>query len=97
MNARQKAKKYKRMYEQLLNKPVKYKVEQQKVDTLRFERFYPKELVVQPNDSYFQEVITRDIAKEMVNSLDKYMDYYTEFCPHINKYRFYGEIKFVRR
>lgn len=35
MNARQKAKKYKRMYEELLNSPVKFKVEEHKIDTLR--------------------------------------------------------------
>lgn len=35
MNARQKAKKYKRMYEELLNKPVKFKKEQRKIDTVK--------------------------------------------------------------
>lgn len=97
MNARQKAKKYKRMYEALLNQPVRFKVEQHKIDTLRFERFYPEALIIQENSSYLQEIIVKDIAQGLVSSLDKYIDYNMEFCPHINKYRFYGEIKLIDR
>lgn len=94
MNARQKAKKYKRMYEALLKSPVKFKVEQHKIDTLRFERFYPEELAT---SDYCRETIFRDIAQCLASSLDKYIDYYTEFCPYINQYRFCGEIKVVGR
>jgi hypothetical protein len=97
MNARQKAKKYKRMYESLLKQPVRFKVEQHKIDTLKFERFYPEALIVQENSSYLREVIVKDIAQGLASSLNKYIDYYTEFCPHINKYRLCGEIKVVDR
>ena len=97
MNARQKAKKYKRMYEALLKQPVRFKVEQHKIDTLRFERFYPEALIVQENSNYLRKVIVKDIAQNIASSLDKYIDYFTEFCPHINKYRFCGEIKVVDR
>ena len=97
MNARQKAKKYKRMYEALLNQPVKFKIEQHKIDRLRFERFYPKELVAEENSSYLREIVVKDVAQSLASSLDKYIDYYTEFCPSINKYRFCGEIKVVDR
>lgn len=95
MNARQKAKKYKRMYEAFLKSPVRFKVEEHKIDTLRFERFYSEELIAQENSSYLREVMVKDIAEGLASSLDKYIDYKTEFCPHINKYRFYGEIKVV--
>lgn len=97
MNARQKAKKYKRMYEALLNQPVKFNVEQHKIDTLRFERFYSESLVANANSNYFREVIVKDIAQSLVSSLDKYLDYFTEFCPHTNQYRFCGEVKIVNR
>ena len=97
MNARQKAKKYKRMYEALLNQSVPFKVEQHKIDTLRVERFYPKALIIQENSNYLREVIVKDIAQDLASNLDKYMDYKTEFCPRINKYRFHGEIKVVDR
>lgn len=97
MNARQKAKKYKRMYEKLLKQPVKFKVDQHRIDTLKFELLYPEELIMRGNSNYLREVIFRDIAQNIANDLDKYVEYYTEFCPHINKYRFYGEIKVVSR
>lgn len=99
MNARQKAKKYKQMYEELLNQPIEFKVEHHnhKIDTLRFEQFYPKALIAQENSSYLREVIVRGIAQGLASSLDKYIDYNTEFCPHLNKYRVYGEIKVVDR
>ena len=97
MNARQKAKKYKRMYEALLNQPVRFNVEEHKIDTLRFERFYPAELVVNENSNYLREVIVNDIAQCLASSLDKYIVYYMEFCPHINKHRIFGEIKVVDR
>lgn len=99
MNARQKAKKYKRLYKELLNRPVEFKLEQHihKIDTLRFERFYPEALIANGNSSYLREVMIRDIAHGLASSLDKYIDYKTEFCPHMNKYRVYGEIKVVDR
>lgn len=97
MNARQKAKKYKRLYEELLKQPVRFNVEQYKIDTVRFERLYPEALIAQGNSSYLREVVVKDIAQHLANSLDKYIDYHAEFCPHVNKYRFYGEIKVVDR
>lgn len=97
MNARQKAKYYKRKYEMLLKQPIQFKVEQHKIDTLRFERFYPDALIVQEKGDYLREIVVKDIAQGLASSLDKYIDYRTEFCPHINKYRFLGEIKVVDR
>ena len=96
MNARQKAKKYKRMYEELLNQPVEYKVKIHKIDTLRFERLYPTKLVMQDGSSYFRHCVVKDIAYGIAKSLDKYINYHTEFCPHMNMYRFVGEIKVVK-
>lgn len=97
MNARQKAKKYKRMYEALLNQPVKFNVEQHKIDTLKFERLYPEALIIPENNSYLREVIVKDLAQDLVSNLDKYVNYHTEFCPITNMYRFYGEIDVVDR
>lgn len=99
MNARQKAKKYKRMYEELLKQPVRFKVEQHKIDTVRFERLYPEALIEQGDTSYLREFLDKDIAEGIASSIGKceYVDLRTEFCPHINKYRIYGEIKVVAR
>lgn len=97
MNARQKAKYYKRKYEMLLKQPVRFNVEHHKIDTLRFERFYPDALIVQKNSDYLREIVVKDIAQGLASSLDKYIDYRIEFCPHIDKYRLLGEIRVVDR
>lgn len=95
MNARQKAKKYKRMYEELLKQPVKYTVEQHKIDTVRFERRIPEPLVTRNNTDYLRHCIVKDVAHSLAEHLDKYITCYTEFCPHTNDYRICGEIKVV--
>jgi len=92
MNARQKAKKYKRMYEGLLNSSMQYKI-----DTLRVEQFYPEAFITQVDGRFLREVIVRDLARDLVCDLKKYVDYHTEFIPSINKYRLYGEIKVIRK
>lgn len=97
MNARQKAKKYKRMYEALLNSPVKFNVEQYKIDTLRCEKFYPAAPIVLGDSNYVRKIVVKDIAESLASNLDKYIDYFTEFCQYTNQYRFYGEIKVVSR
>ena len=99
MNARQKAKKYKRMYEALAKQPVMLRIEQPKrlqIDTLKFERYYPEELVVNESSGFLREVVLKDVAEGLANSLDRYIDYRTEFCPDLG-FRLLGEIMVVRR
>ena len=86
MNARQKAKRYKRMYEELVNKPVKITVEQHKIDRLKFKRSYPTVIITPDKVDYLKHCIVKDIAYSLAESLDKYIDYHTEFCPHTNEY-----------
>lgn len=95
MNARQKAKKYKRMYETLLRQPIQFKVEQHKIDRLKFERYYPKGFITLEDKDYLREVMVRDVTQSLAESLAQYIDYDVEFCPHRNMYRIVGEIKVV--
>lgn len=97
MNARQKAKKYKRMYEALLKSPIEFEVKQYKIDTVKFERFYPAPVITPESSDFYREAITKDIARNLASELDKYINYNIEFCPHMNMYRFYGEIEVVNR
>lgn len=99
MNARQKAKKYKRMYEELLNRhQPKFKVEEHKIDILKFEQYYPtKLLATQKNNTYLRETIVKNIAQDLASNLDEYVDYNMKFCSDINKYCFSGTIKVVDR
>ena len=85
------------MYEELLKSPVKFTVEQHKIDTVRFERRYPEPLVMLDNTDYFRHCIVKDVAHSLAEKLDKYIDCQIEFCPHSNEYRIYGEIKVVEK
>lgn len=98
MNARQKAKLYKRKYEELLNMPMpKLTVTNCNIDTLRFQRLYPAVFVTNSSIDYIAETIRKDLAFGIAEQLDKYVDYTTEFDRHTNKYRFEAEIKILRR
>lgn len=97
MNARQKAKYYKRKYEELKNMPLpKFTVNNYKVDTLEFQRLYPEALIVNGMEDEIKNIITRDLVNGLVLQMDKYVTVKTYFEPHWNHYRFVGEVKVVR-
>ena len=95
MNARQKAKYYKRKYERLLNMPVRFNVVNHKIETIRFERFYPAALIVPEHKAYVREAVVEDIAYYIADNIDKYVMYRTDYMPHIDKYRLIGELMVV--
>ncbi len=94
MNARQKAKFYKRKYEELLKSPVKPKVEveQHKIDTLRYERFISEDLMLYGGfDSYVFDGIEDSLREELI----KHCDWHLEHIPEMYKYKFTAEIKVI--
>lgn len=97
MNARQKAKRFKRLYEEMLKQPIpKFTVTNYKIDTLRFERLYP-DVIIQGNESRIIDTITKDLAHELVEQMDKYVTITTNFEPHVNKFRVVGEVKVAHK
>ncbi len=96
MNARQKAKYYKQKYEQLagLNVPTLY-VEQKKIDTLKFRKLYPSELVI--DDDSFMDIIKRDIAKAIVSQMDKYVELKVSYDQYMNMCNVDGRIGVVSK
>lgn len=89
MNARQKAKKYKRMYEALSAKwkpPIEFKVEEYKVDTLKFTMAFPEEFVSQADYNYLREVAINDFAEKLVKCGDNYIEYRLEHLPYLKEY-----------
>ncbi len=96
MNARQKAKMYKRMLDKLLNQPVKFNVVTPKVDTLRYEQFFDEDLLAQPEHiKYIRRGMRAKIAEELVSELNNYINFSTEYQPDLHRYRVCGEIKVV--
>jgi len=100
MNARQKAKKYKRAYELLLReKPhiVFHEVPCPPMDTLNFSQLIPKEFVEQCGKDYIREVVVNSFAKELAKCPEKYIDYYAEYIPYMEQYRLNYQMKVLRR
>lgn len=97
MNARQKAKYYRLKYEKLANMPLpKPTVTNYKVDTLKFQRSYPEDLIVKGKEDEIKNIITRDLVDGLVSQMDKYVTVKTWFEPFLNNYRFVGKVKVVR-
>ena len=97
MNARQKAKYYKKKYEELLKVPVKYTATTYKVDTIRFTRLYPEFLVTEDMAGYLRNTLKKDICNELVDTLGSYVDVQMNWDPHNNSYRVDAALDVVRK
>ena len=96
MNARQKAKYYKRKYEELAKMPLpKFTVTNYKVDTLRLQRLYPEALIEKGKENTLTDIIIKDLANELASQIGRYVTVTANFEPHINYYRIVGEIRVV--
>lgn len=96
MNSRQKAKKYKKLYESLLNQPVKFNVVTPKIDTLRHEQFIDEEVLARPEHiKYIHRHIRERIAEDIASDLNNYINFSTKYQPDLHGYRVRGEIKVV--
>ena len=98
MNARQKAKYYRRKYEELANMPLpKPAVTKYKVDTLKIQRLYPPgDLIVNGMKDEIKNIIARDLVDSLASQMDKYVTVEACFDPCLYQYRFAGKVKVVR-
>jgi hypothetical protein len=96
MNARQKAKRYKRMYEALSAKskpPIEFKEEEYKIDTLKFTTAFSEEFVSQADYNYLREVVINSFAEKLVKCGDKYIEYRLEHLPYLKEYLIHLQMK----
>ena len=99
MNARQKAKKYKRMYLALTAKwkpPIELKKEEYKIDTLNVSMILPKESALL-GDDYIRKIVVDSFAEELAKCPEKYIDGYTEYLPYDGRPRLHYQMKVARR
>lgn len=93
MNARQKAKFFKRKYEQLKNVYVPQPLEiRYKVDSVRFTKAYPGKLVI---ENQFPDIIKNDIVRGLTEQLNDYVEYKTWEDPITNTVKIEAAIKVV--
>lgn len=102
MNARQKAKKYKRMYEALSTRskpPIVFNEEQYTIDTLRVSMILPKHAAILGND-YIMRIAFQSLVEELTKYPGKYIDGYTEYLPYDASHRLlrlHCQIKVLRK
>ena len=100
MNARQKAKYYKRKYEELayMKVPTLTIHEQTRpIEKIRFVREYPEALIAfQQNSKFIEDTLTKDLAFELARHIGDYATWKTDFDKHRQVYRYVGEIEVVR-
>ncbi len=92
---------FKRKHKELANMPLltplpKPTVTSHKVDTLKFQRSYPADLIIMGEEDKIKSIFTRDLVDDLVSQMDKYVTVMTLFEPHKNCYRIAGEVKVVR-
>lgn len=72
MNARQKAKKYKKAYEDLVKQPVRHYVINHPVDTLHLKKRYPMEMADE-NYEAFEDLVKNDMKNELMDKIEPYI------------------------
>jgi len=95
---------FKKKHEKLANMPLpkptmplpKPTVTSYKVDTLKFQRSYPADLIIGGVEDKIKNIITRDLVDDLVSQMDKYVTVMTLFEPRKNCYIFTGVVKVVR-
>lgn len=75
MNARQKAKKYKKAYEDLLKQPVRHYVVNHPVDTLHLKKRYPMEWTFNLSREAFKNKVKNDMKNELMDKIEPYIDW----------------------
>ncbi len=93
MNARQKAKFYKRKYEELLHMPIpKTIVETRKVDTLKYKK-YISEDCMSYGDIYSYLFI--DMEHSLSEEIRKHCEWYIEHIPEKSMFKFTAQLKLI--
>ena len=91
MNARQKAKKYKKLYNQLLNSAPICEIRTVNFHTLRIEKIIPEEVALSCiNDGYY---IKEWMSREMADKIMQYIRINTQYDPTTCSYKFAGTIR----
>ena len=97
MNARQKAKHYKQMYDLCMTRTkiptvnVCYK----RTERLKVVRTFPREIMENPEIA--KKIATRDLAFAIAEQLERFVDIKTSIDPIVDQYRVEGDIEIVSR
>lgn len=96
MNARQKAKHYKKLYERMAyNQPTNLQVHNFKTSIIKACKWVPYERAEILQDSEYMEVIKNELAHDLAKELKKTMDIAVDDYPPMCVYKVYGTVRVV--
>ena len=100
MNARQKAKRYKKELQALQAKykpSIEFKVENYKIDTIKSDITLDERLVAGCDMNYIKEVAINDLTQYLVKHFDEYVNWYIKHLPYALKCHIRYQIKVLRK
>lgn len=95
MNARQKAKRYKKLYESMKQQPLNIQVHNFKTSTIKACTCVPYEMVKYQPESEYMEVIKNKLAHEIAKEIREKMDISVDDYPPQCIYKVYGTVRVV--
>ena len=95
MNARQKAKHYKKLYERMQMQPVNFQVHNFKTSYVQACKLVPYEKAFYLQDSDYIETIKNCLADELAKELKNIMDVEIQDYPAQCSYKVYGSVRVV--
>lgn len=95
MNARQKAKKYKKLYESMQKQPLNVHVHNFQTSTIKACILLPYEMQKYQAESECMELIKNKLAHELAKELKEKMDIVVEDYPPQCVYKVYGTVRVV--
>lgn len=97
MNLRMKAKRFKRLYEELANMPVhNLEVTQYPIDRLKARKSFPMRMAL-GNELLVRQAVVRELGMAIANGLDEYIDYTVEEDYPRAEYKVTAEVSVVRK
>lgn len=95
MNARQKAKKYKKLYESMQRQPINVHVHSFQTSTIKACVSLPYEMQKYQAESEYMELIKNQLAHELAKELREKMDITVDDYPPQCAYKVYGTVRVV--
>ena len=95
MNARQKAKYYKKLYERTQKQPINLQVHNFKTSYIQACKLLPYEMALKLQESECREVIENELVRELSKEIKKIMDVEVQDYPEQCVYKVYGTVRVV--
>ena len=95
MNARQKAKRYKKLYENLQKQPIQVQVHNFKTSIIKASKLVPYTMALNLQKSEYREFIENELACELAKELKETMDIVVEDYPPQCVYKVHGTVRVV--